>query len=103
MYAMMDGPRSIVRYAQLESRDPGTYLGPGMYTLAAGVVIKFMAIAGVFIGFIVFGIISLLVSCLALMCACACLAGAAEQGRYRCSNCGWSSDWRPSSGICPNC
>ncbi|CAM1509959.1 Fc.00g002940.m01.CDS01 [Cosmosporella sp. VM-42] len=103
MYAMMDGPRSIIRYANLEVQDPGKYLGPGMYTLAAGVLIKFMAIGGVFVGLIVFGIVSLIISALAVMCACACLAGAAEPGKYRCPNCGWSSDWRPSNGCCPNC
>ncbi|KAH6885807.1 hypothetical protein B0T10DRAFT_563798 [Thelonectria olida] len=69
IYAMNYGPRSLMRAAEgagvaavPELKDPGRYLGPGMYTLAAGVMVKFLAIAGVFIGFIVFGFISLLSS-----------------------------------------
>ncbi|KAF5012520.1 hypothetical protein FDECE_1419 [Fusarium decemcellulare] len=104
IYAMNEGPRAIVRYAGLEKESqPTDFLGPGMYVLAAGVLIKFLAIAGVFIGFILFGIISLVMSCLAIMCACACLAGAGDQGRFYCRYCGWSSDSRPWDGYCPNC
>lgn len=103
IYAMKNGPRGIVEYAGLERRDPGKYIGPGMYVLVAGVLIKFLAIAGVFVGLIIFGFVSLVVSCLAVMCACACLAGAADEGKYKCKRCGWSSDWRPSGGYCPRC
>ncbi|KAH7250483.1 hypothetical protein B0J15DRAFT_43298 [Fusarium solani] len=104
IYAMNEGPRAIVRYAGLEKKnEPSDFLGPGMYVLAAGVLVKFLAIAGVFIGFLLFGFISLVVSCLAVMCACACLAGGAERGRYYCQYCGWSSDVRPYNGCCPSC
>lgn len=104
IYAMNEGPRAIVRYAGLEKQhEPNDFLGPGMYVLAAGVLVKFLAIAGVFIGFLLFGFISLVVSCLAVMCACACLAGGAERGRYYCQYCGWSSDVRPYNGCCPSC
>ncbi|RMJ07001.1 hypothetical protein CDV36_013394 [Fusarium kuroshium] len=50
----------MVRYAGLEKQnEPSDFLGPGMYVLAAGVLVKFLAIAGVFIGFLLFGFISL--------------------------------------------
>lgn len=104
VYAMNEGPRAIVRYAAGGAEERlGDFLGPGMYVLAAGVLVKFLAIAGVFVGFLLFGFISLVVSCLAVMCACACLAGGAEQGRYYCQHCGWSSDVRPYNGCCPSC
>ncbi|KAM5357424.1 hypothetical protein ACJZ2D_016286 [Fusarium nematophilum] len=104
VYAMNEGPRAIVRYAGVGGQSkPGDFLGPGMYVLGAGVVVKFLAIAGVFVGFLIFGFVSLMLSCLAVICACGCLAGAAEPSRYYCRYCGWSSDVRPWDGYCPNC
>lgn len=117
IYAMNTGPRSLLRLAQgnsssssgggllSELKNPGTYLGPGMFTLAAGVLVKFLAIAGVFVGFLIFGFISLVTACLAAMCACACLAGAvgSDGRRYRCSNCGYQTTYNPAGGSCGSC
>ena len=105
IYAMNYGPRSILLYAKLEGLQPGGYIGPGMYVLVAGVVIKFLAIAGVFLGFIILGFVSLMMACLAAVCACGCLAGAvgSDGTKYKCKRCGWSSTYRPAGGVCPHC
>ncbi|KAF7543310.1 hypothetical protein G7Z17_g10839 [Cylindrodendrum hubeiense] len=73
MYALKNGPHSLLEYAAsmngttFESQVVSPeYMGPGMYTLVGGVLVKFLAIAGVFIGFIIFGIISLVAACLAV-------------------------------------
>jgi hypothetical protein len=105
MNAMNYGPRSIVRYAGLQPKT-GEFLGPGMYTLVAGVVIKFLAIAGFFFGFLFFGLISIIVAIWPVLCACACLCGPGQgpgQDRYRCSNCGWTGNHQSGDGYCPNC
>ncbi|KAK7427498.1 hypothetical protein QQZ08_005939 [Neonectria magnoliae] len=106
VYAMNNGPRSLIRYAvPLEDgldvglEDPERYMGPGTYTLWAGVVIKFIAIAGVFVGFIIFGIISLVAMCFVVMGACACLGGSSS--KYECSNCGNIMSY--SSSNCNRC
>ncbi|KAH7133262.1 hypothetical protein B0J13DRAFT_561959 [Dactylonectria estremocensis] len=95
IYALRYGPHSLIQYAgtTMESHVTPEYMGPGMYTLAGGVLVKFLAIAGVFVGFIIFGFISLVAACLAVMCACACLGAAAgdDGSTYRCSNCGCPS------------
>lgn len=104
IYAMNYGPRSVLLYAKLEGLQAADYVGPGMYVLVAGVVIKFLAIAGVFLGFIILGFVSLVMACFAAMCACACLAGAVGgDEKYKCRRCGWTGSSRPWNGACPRC
>lgn len=111
MYAIKNGPHSLLQYASLtdggsfESQVSPEHMGPGMYTLAGGVLVKFLAIAGVFVGFIIFGIISLAAACLAVMCACACLGAAAGDSNttYRCGNCGYTTSYSPRFSNCSSC
>ncbi|CAM1504692.1 Fc.00g022830.m01.CDS01 [Cosmosporella sp. VM-42] len=73
IYAMNDGPRSILEYSGIDQGNERTYIGPGFFVLFAGVLFTLISI-GIFFC-VAFCVVLMIVFALLACCSGACSSG----------------------------